>query len=692
MIQPKNTNLTKKSKTLHKEAILKFSLIGNPNSGKTTLFNQLTGSTQYVGNWPGVTVEKKEGKSKFKKQVMKILDLPGIYSLSPYSPEEIITRNSLINDPPDAIINVVDSTNIERNLYLTTQIAEFGIPIVVALNMIDIFNKKGDTVNIKELERKFGVCVVPISASRGEGLEKLIERALEISKKKVSNYKTKSFYNSEVDYVIKKIENIISDAKHKKLSSTRWGAVKLFEDDQLILKSIKLNKSQFNKINILKNRIKTSKNVDRQVIIADQRYKYICSVCNKVVKKCDREKETFSDRIDKILTHKILAIPIFFFFIFIIFNMTFGSFGEFLKEKVAFFIDEHVTNFFINILVSAKASLWTKSLVLDGIVKGVGAAASFLPQIVILFSLLSILEDSGYMSRCAFIMDKLLRKLGLSGKSFVPLLMGFGCTVPAVMSTRTIENQKDRRLTIFVIPFMSCSAKMPIYALMVPIFFSENQPLIIFLLYLIGVLVAIFSAVVLKKTVAKGESAPFIMELPQYRMPTIKSLFMHVWERVKDFLKRAGTVLLACSIIIWFFESFNFKMQMVESSHESMLAKIAAFISPIFTPCGFGDWRASVALVAGIAAKESVVSTMAVLYNTIDTAELSKVVSNVFSKASAFSFMTFVLLYTPCIAAVSAIRQEFENTKLTFFAVIYQLVVAWVVSAFVFFVCNIFLM
>ncbi|MDR1466817.1 MAG: ferrous iron transport protein B [Oscillospiraceae bacterium] len=684
MIQTKNKILIKK-----KLKTLRFALIGNPNSGKTTLFNQLTGSTQYVGNWPGVTVEKKEGKAKYLGHVIKVLDLPGIYSLSPYSPEEIITRNCLVNNPPDVVINVVDSTNIERNLYLTTQISEFGIPIVVALNMIDIFKKRGDTILVNELEQKFGVCVIPISASRSEGLENLISTAISIAKKNNSPVRVKNFYASEINCILEKIERIISETQQKKFGSSRFSAVKIFEDDQLTLEFINLDKKQIDKINILKNSIKISKNVDRQIIVADQRYKYICEACNKAIrKKHKRKKETFSDKIDKILTHRFLALPIFFFFVFIIFNLTFGSFGNFFKEKISWIVEYPITLFFSDILSKIGASTWTKSLVLDGIIKGVGATASFLPQIIILFSLLSILEDSGYMSRCAFITDKLLRKIGLSGKSFVPMLMGFGCTVPAVMSARTIENKKAKLITIFVTPFMSCSAKMAIYSLIVSVFFNENQPLIIFSLYLMGILVAVFSALILKNTIAKDSDASFIMELPPYRMPTFKGLFVHVWERVKDFLKRAGTVLAGCSVVIWFLESFDFQMQMVQDSQNSILATIAALIAPIFIPCGFGNWQACVALVAGIAAKESVVSTVAVLYNAGNTAELSEAISMAFSKASAFSFMTFVLLYTPCIAAVSTIKREFASYKWTTLAICYQLFIAWVVSIFVFFVGN----
>ncbi|MDR0404599.1 MAG: ferrous iron transport protein B [Oscillospiraceae bacterium] len=683
MMQVQN-KFKKKSNTL------KFALVGNPNSGKTTLFNQLTGSTQYVGNWPGVTVEKKEGKAKFLGQVITILDLPGIYSLSPYSPEEVITRNSLLNDPPDVIINVVDSTNIERNLYLTTQISEFGIPIVLALNMIDIFRKRGDVVLLEELEQKFGVFVIPISASKSEGLKELISRAIYVSKQK-NNTAFKNFYEADIGQTIEKIEKIISQAKNEKFGSARWSAVKIFEDDPLALKSVKLNEAQASKIASLKNSIKTSRNVDRQIMVADQRYKYICNACSKAIKrKCALETETFSDKIDKILTHRILALPIFLLFIFVIFNATFGQFGNFFKEKVEWFVNNPFALLFSDILDKTGASVWTKSLVLDGIIKGVGVAACFLPQIIILFSLLSLLEDSGYMSRCAFIMDKLLRKMGLSGRSFVPMLMGFGCTVPAVMSTRTIECEKTKLATIFVIPFMSCSAKMIIYSLMVPVFFNDNQPLIIFSLYLIGIAVAVLSAIILKNTVSKDTSSSFIMELPPYRMPTFKSLFIHVWERVKDFLKRAGTVLAGCSVVVWFLRSFDFNLQMVQDSQSSILAGVATFIAPIFTPCGFGNWRASVALMAGLAAKESVVSTMAVLYGAGDSVKLSEAICAAFSKASAFSFMTFVLLYTPCIAAVSAIRREFHNPKWTALAVCYQLLIAWVVSIMVFLIGNLF--
>ncbi|MDR0739144.1 MAG: ferrous iron transport protein B [Oscillospiraceae bacterium] len=672
-----------------KSSVLKFSLVGNPNSGKTTLFNRLTGNTQSVGNWPGVTVEKKEGKAKFRGNILNILDLPGIYSLSPYSPEEVITRNSLLIDTPDVIINVVDATNLQRNLYLTTQIIEFGMPMVVALNMIDVLEKRKDKIEIEKLEENFGVKVVPISASKGKGLEKLVEAA--INSYKTLKISVKNFYSGKIRNVLANIENIFGN-KQNRLESNfkRFYAVKIFEDDQLALNQIEVSQQDYKKIKKLKSQIKTSKNIDRQVIIADERYKYICQMCERSFKRNPKNKtDSFSDKIDKILINRFLAFPIFFLMIFCIFFITFGSFGNFFKEKVEFLLQGPISDFFLNFLNICKASDWTKSLVKDGILSGIGAAVSFLPQIIILFTLLSLLEDTGYMARCAFIMDRIFKKLGLSGRSFVPMLIGFGCNVPAVMGTRIIEKEKDKKLTIFIIPFMSCSAKITIYALMAPVFFGSNSPFIIFGLYLLGIFVAFTTVFFMNKFLTKGKRASFVMELPPYRFPTFNNVFIHVWESVKDFLKRAGTVLASCSIIIWFLETFDFRMQVVKSGEDSIIYNIASFLAPIFTPCGFGNWRSSVALVAGIAAKESVVSTMAVLCNSNNSSELAIFLSNEFSKASALSFMVFVLFYTPCIAVISAIKREFQSTKWTSVAIFYQIIVAWVMSSLVFFVAKI---
>lgn len=663
--------------------VIKIALAGNPNCGKTTLFNQLTGSNQYVGNWPGVTVEKKEGKIKNKFGLeMSIIDLPGIYSLSPYSPEEIVTRNCLLHDNPQVIIDIVDATNIERNLYLTTQIAELGRPMVIALNMIDMLEKNGDTIDEKLLEKELGIPVVPISASKNIGIEALIEKTLELAK--ASKYvPVKNIYSKAVNNVLLDIEDALEEVKQSKYHRKRWTAVKLFEGDSVTWNHYDFTKEQREHIISHIEEINSSKNIDREMIIADERYKYICAITSRAVhKNHDPCKLTVSDKIDRIATNKYLAIPLFLVTMFLVFAITFGPIGNFLRDAAEWLISDLLAGGITTFLHNVNASEWAESLVIDGIIGGVGSVISFLPQIVLLFTLLSLLEDSGYMARAAFIMDKLLRCIGLSGRAFVPMLMGFGCTVPAVMGTRILESEKDKKLTILITPFMSCSAKMPVYLLMVSMFFKDRGPLVIFGIYILGVVIAILTALLFKSTVLKGKNSPFVMELPPYRLPSAKTLLLHIWERVRDFLVRAGTVLMGASILIWFLQSFNFSLQMVESD-ESILASIGMMIAPVFTLCGFGDWRASVSLVTGIAAKESVASTMAVLYGGSLT--------GAFSALSAFSFLVFVLLYTPCVAALTAMRKEFGSRKWMAVSVVYQLAVAWILSFAVFQIGSLFI-
>ena len=663
--------------------VIKIALAGNPNCGKTTLFNQLTGSNQYVGNWPGVTVEKKEGKIKNKFGLeMSIIDLPGIYSLSPYSPEEIVTRNCLLHDNPQVIIDIVDATNIERNLYLTTQIAELGRPMVIALNMIDMLEKNGDTIDEKLLEKELGIPVVPISASKNIGIEALIEKTLELAK--ASKYvPVKNIYSKAVNNVLLDIEDALEEVKQSKYHRKRWTAVKLFEGDSVTWNHYDFTKEQRQHIISHIEEVNSSKNIDREMIIADERYKYICAITSRAVhKNHDPCKLTVSDKIDRIATNKYLAIPLFLVTMFLVFAITFGPIGNFLRDAAEWLISDLLAGGITTFLHNVNASEWAESLVIDGIIGGVGSVISFLPQIVLLFTLLSLLEDSGYMARAAFIMDKLLRCIGLSGRAFVPMLMGFGCTVPAVMGTRILESEKDKKLTILITPFMSCSAKMPVYLLMVSMFFKDRGPLVIFGIYILGVVIAILTALLFKSTVLKGKNSPFVMELPPYRLPSAKTLLLHVWERVRDFLVRAGTVLMGASILIWFLQSFNFSLQMVESD-ESILASIGMMIAPVFTLCGFGDWRASVSLVTGIAAKESVASTMAVLYGGSLT--------GAFSALSAFSFLVFVLLYTPCVAALTAMRREFGSRKWMAVSVVYQLAVAWIMSFAVFQIGSLFI-
>ena len=681
-------SLKEKKSTNIKNKNIKIALVGNPNCGKTTLFNQLTGSSQHVGNWPGVTVEKKEGSLKFRNVNIDVLDLPGIYSLSPYSSEEVITRNSLIDDNPDVIINIVDATILERNLYLTTQLLELQKPMIIAFNMTDVIEKKGDIIDYNAFRTELNVPIVPISANKGIGIKELLDLAVRCAESK-SKVSRKNIYDDKIEKVISKIENELAAEpnfyKMKNSVNLRWLAIKIFENDELVIKKIKLPKNLSKNIDLYRKMLSIPEHVDEQMVIADQRYKYIYALCKSAIKrKHPPEYITLTDRIDKIVTNKFLAVPIFALIMIFIFYITFGPIGSFFRIQFEFFIKDVFGGFILNLLTNLGAAEWSKSLIVGGIIEGVGSVISFLPQVMILFTLLSILEDSGYMARAAFITDKLLRKVGLSGRAFVPLLMGFGCTVPAVLGTRILEKENDKKLTILMIPFMSCSAKMPVYAMFIAALFKEHQVLAISSIYLLGILVAIFTAMVFKKPVLKGETASFIMELPEYRLPTFKNLCLHVGERVKDFIVKAGTILVAATIIIWFLQSFNLNFQMVADRSQSILASIGMGIAPIFSLCGFGDWRAAVSLLSGLIAKESVVSTMAVLYGTGGLDGISHVISEQFTTISAYAFMVFVLLYTPCIAALSAIHKELKSTKWTIIAVGYQLILAWVASVLVY--------
>ncbi len=670
-------------KNLEKEGIkknnFKVALVGNPNSGKSTLFNQLTGSHQHVGNWPGVTVEKKEGNLVHKGAQIAIADLPGVYSLSPCSFEEIITRNYLLEDEVDVIINIVDATNIERNLYLTTQLLELQKPLVVALNMYDLLKGKNMKLDFLELEKLLGVPVVPISANRGTNLEKLLDAV--VNNKNVTT--RARIYDKKTTEALKIIEKSLIDFGITD-TSVPWLAIKLFEDDELILHKLNLSKKVVDQINEQKNKIELSENTERQTLIAIQRYRYLNMLCKSIVIKGENKSTKFTEFLDSILLNRFLAFPLFFFILALIFYITFGPIGTFFKDAINSFICDGVGNASYVFLNKFGASAWSKSLIRDGIIQGVGSVVSFLPQIILLFTLLSLLEDSGYMARAAFIMDKPLKLLGLSGKAFVPLLMGFGCSVPAALGTRILEKDKDKKRTIFMIPFMSCSAKMPIYAMFISVFFGQHKVLAIFLIYLTGIMVSIFTAFMLKGSTKKNEQPVFLMELPGYKLPTAKNLFFHVFEKVKDFLEKAATVLIAASIIIWFLQSFDFGLDMVTDSSESILATFGRLIAPVFSFCGFGDWRASVSLICGVIAKESVISTMAILYSSNDGTSLQNLIMVHFTKSSACSFMVFALLYTPCIAALSSIKRELANRKIFYLYIIYQLVLAWGISALVF--------
>lgn len=668
--------------------IPKVALIGNPNSGKTTLFNNLTGSYQYVGNWPGVTVERKEGKIKNIEEEVALIDLPGIYSLSPYSPEEVVTRDYIISEKPDVIVNIVDVTNLERNLYLTTQLLEMDVKVILALNMTDLLEKKGQKIDYKSLGAALGVSVVPISAGKGKGMDELTSKILEFLKFKNYTRKVLDIYSPSVRNAICDIDEIVNGG-NKYVPDSRFNNVKIFENDSIVMNSLGLEHSQIAKIHSIADFVSKHYEKDRDMVIADERYRFIRKLCDEVTESIEKKRKySASFILDKITTGKYTAIPFFVVMVLLIFYITFGPFGLMLKNWCEIFINSSMYSTVEKILNYVGASYWSKSLVLDALIGGVGSVISFLPQVILLFTLLSLLEDCGYMARAAFIMDKPLRKLGLSGRAFVPLMMGFGCSVPAVLGTKILENKKDKNLTIFLIPFMSCSAKMPIYLLFASAFFPKHQSLILFSLYLFGVLVAILTAYLFKDTLFKGEDSPFIMEIPEYKAPSPKNIWLNVWDKTRDFVERAGTVILMATVVVWFLQSFSFDFNLVRDNSESILATIGNYISPVFNLCGFGDWRSSVSLLTGVMAKESIVSTMSVLYGGGNIELLGSVLPQIFSVPSALAFLTFALLYTPCIAAISAMRKEFGSFKLIAIFIIYQLLIAYSFSALVYQVAS----
>lgn len=675
--------LLKSGKQDSEKKIYRAALIGNPNSGKTTLFNQLTGSYEYVGNWPGVTVERKEGKIKNIGDNIKLVDLPGVYSLSPYSPEEVVTRNYIMQESPDIIIDIVDATNLERNLYLTTQLLELNCKIILVLNMSDLLRRKGKEINCKELEKRLGIPVIAISAGKNRGINKLLEiLSLNVKKCDTTRYISK-IYSDKVENSIEEISEII-EKRNTYTVNKRFKAIKILEGDSLILDECRISEENIKRINDIREHISKKLKKEEDIIIPEERYTYINYVCRQaVINIGTNNKISISEKIDSILTAKYTAIPCFLSFIFLIFYVTFGPFGVMLKNLCEQFIDVQVYGTISKILNYARASDWIKSLVLDAIIKGVGGVVSFLPQIVLLFTLLSILEDCGYMARTAFIMDKPMRKIGLSGKAFVPLIMGFGCSVPAIMGTKILENKKDKNLTMFLIPFMSCSAKMPLYLLFASSLFSGYETIVILSIYIFGVLCACLTAYLFKDSIFKGEESPFIMEIPDYKLPSYKNIKLSVSERTKDFIERAGTVILIATIVVWILQYFNLGFKHVSDNSQSILAKIGELISPIFNICGFGDWRVAVSLVTGLMAKESIVSTLSVLYS-------DEGFRQAFNFANGISFLIFTLLYTPCIAAVSAIYREYENKKFAIFSVIYQMLIAYVLSGIAYQIIKLF--
>ena len=654
-----------------------FALAGNQNCGKTTLFNQLTGSNQHVGNFPGVTVESKEGVIRGYKDDT-VVDLPGIYSLSPYTNEEIVTRDFLLKNKPDGIINIVDATNIERNLYLSMQLIELHIPMVIALNMMDEVRANGGTIKIDKLQEELGVPVVPISASKNEGIDELIETAVRTAQNR-QYPRRQDFCSGAVHRAIHSIAHLVEDHAERIHTPPRFAATKLVEGDEPMLNALNLSDNEKDMVEHAVTEMERELDTDREAALADMRYTFIDRLCADSVVKCGESKEhARSVKMDNLLTNKYLAIPIFLVIMLLIFWLTFGVVGSFLSDLLSQGID-FVTNVTSDALTAYGINPVVHSLVIDGVFAGVGSVLSFIPTIVVLFFFLSILEDSGYMARVAFVMDKLLRKIGLSGRSFVPMLIGFGCSVPAIMATRTLSSERDRKMTILLTPFMSCSAKLPIYGMITMAFFPKYRALVMIGLYVLGMVVGVLMGLLLKRTLFHGKPVPFVMELPNYRLPSPKSVGMLLWDKAKDFLTRAFTVIFVATIIIWFLQSFDVRLNPVSAGDDSMLAGIGRWIAPIFAPLGFGDWRASTALLTGFSAKEAVVSTFAVLTGS-NTANMSAALSSIFTPLTAISFLVFTLLYTPCVAAISAVRREMNSGKAAVGVVFLQTGVAWVVA------------
>ena len=666
----------------HDTRTMKVALAGNPNCGKTTLFNALTGSNQYVGNWPGVTVEKKEGTAHLGDRAITVVDLPGIYSLSPYSMEEIVARDFIIGEGPDAVIDIVDATNLERNLYLTVQLLELERPLVLALNFMDEVKARGDQIDVERLSKELGVPVVPITAKTGEGLDELLQVAHRQMHLGVT-YEPDDLYDDFTHDIHHRMGELIHDYAYAANLPAHWASIKLLEGDGIVAKALNLPADVQNKLDAIIAEYEASSALgDRETLVADSRYRYIERVVRaSVVKGKGSEGPTLTEKIDRIVTGKYTALPLFLCAMLVMFVITFGPFGSWLQDGVSALIDLF-SGWLEGALSAAGAPDVLISLACDGIISGVGGVLSFLPQIALLFFFLSFLEDSGYMSRAAFIMDRLLRRFGLSGKAFIPMLMGFGCSVPAIMGARTMENEKDRRMTILLIPFMSCSAKLPVYGLLSAAFFGPWAGLVVFGLYVIGMVVGILSGIFFKHTLFAGEPAPFVLELPPYRLPTLKNIALHVWEKVKGFLVKAGTLILAMSIVLWLLQSFDFSLHMVDDAANSMLGTLGALIAPVFAPLGFGFWQAAVALLTGFIAKEMVVSSLSMFYGFSLTAAGTAVAAAMtgFTPLSAFSMLVFILLYVPCVAATSTMAKELGSAKWTVFSVCWQIGVAYVVS------------
>ena len=654
-----------------------FALAGNQNCGKTTLFNALTGSNQHVGNFPGVTVDQKAGVIKGTDH--QVVDLPGIYSIRPYTQEEIVTRDFILKSKPDAIINIVDATNMERNLYLTLQLLTLQVPTVIALNMMDELVGNGGSVDVQKMSEALGVPVVPISAAKNQGITELVDTLIDTASRRVTPKVQDFCPEGPVHRCIHAVCHIIEDHAQRVNIARRFCAMKLIEGEQDFFDALELSQNEKELIEHTIIEMEHETGLDRNAALADMRYNFIEKVCSQCVVKAKESKEhRRSMQIDKVLTHRIFAIPLFIAIMGLVFFLTFNVVGAFLSDVMAYAIDG-LTILADRALTAYGINPVVHSLIIDGIFAGVGSVVSFLPLIVTLFFFLSILEDSGYMARVAFVMDKLLRKIGLSGRSFVPMLVGFGCSVPAIMATRTLSSNRDRKMTILLTPFMSCSAKIPIYTLFAAAFFPGHELLVMLALYFGGILVGILVALVLKNTAFKGNPVPFVMELPNYRFPSAKSVVLLMWEKAKDFLTRAFTVIFMATVIIWFMQTFDTRLNVVENSASSILAALGRLVSPIFAPLGFGDWRMVTALVSGFTAKEAVVSTFGVILG-VSTEQLGAALHSLFTTASAASFLAFCLLYTPCVAAVSTIRTELKSGWKTVGIVFAQCLVAWLAA------------
>ena len=654
-----------------------FALVGNQNCGKTTLFNALTGSNQHVGNFPGVTVERKSGTARSHKDCT-IVDLPGIYAFRPYTDEEIVTRDFILDEKPDGIINIIDATNIERNLYLTLQLMELQTPMVLALNMMDEVRGNGGSVDVEALSQALGIPVVPISAVKNEGVQELMDTAVQTAKQRHLPQVTDFCPFGPVHRCIHAVCHMIEDHAKEMGLPVRFAATKLIENDPILREKLQVHDNELEAMEHAVDQMEAECGLDRNAALADMRYTFIEDVCAKTVVKCQESREhRRSERIDRVLTGKYSAIPVFLLVMMAIFYLTFNVIGKVLSDWLAMgidwltgVVDLGLTAYGINPVVH--------SLIVDGIFTGVGTVLSFLPIIVTLFFFLSILEDTGYMARVAFVMDQLLRKIGLSGRSIVPMLIGFGCSVPAIMATRTLSSERDRKMTILLTPFMSCSAKIPIYGVFSAAFFPRHAALVMIGLYVTGILVGILAAMVLDQTAFRGNPVPFVMELPNYRFPSLKSVLLLMWDKAKDFLERAFTVIFVATIVIWFLQTFDTRLNVVTDQTESLLAMIGALIAPIFTPLGFGDWRAATALISGFIAKESVVSTLGVLLGS--ASDVGAALGTMFAPVTAVSFLVFTLLYTPCVAAITAVRRELGSGWKAAGVALLQCCVAWLTS------------